>query len=261
MNGVTVRSNKGSLLKRFAGNFGNAISLTKFGVNDEGYHLAVWDESKRELQVYDILRGWVDGSTQFSGFRRQVNHVATLGNKNSLFGSSKDNSLRIWKLSDQNSGDNKVSISGKVVSLVNVGDRVLALTESGNLSEWCKDDNGSWKSDSLINIQCKMESGCEKMTSLAAITVPAPDNITDISGTMIAVTCAKHCQINLFIRTKQRISRLRVIKASGDANGTKEVPLNCNESTPLSCALSMDKQVHACLVRIWYIAKQCDQIL
>ena len=261
MNGVTVRSNKGSLLKRFAGNFGNAISLTKFGVNDEGYHLAVWDESKRELQVYDILRGWVDGSTQFSGFRRQVNHVATLGNKNSLFGSSKDNSLRIWKLSDQNSGDNKVSISGKVVSLVNVGDRVLALTESGNLSEWCKDDNGSWKSDSLINIQCKMESGCEKMTSLAAITVPAPDNITDISGTMIAVTCAKHCQINLFIRTKQRISRLRVIKASGDANGTKEVPLNCNESTPLSCALSMDKQVQACLVRIWYIAKQCDQIL
>jgi hypothetical protein len=55
---MILRSNKGSLLRRFHGNFGNAVSLAKIGKgNDDRCRLAVWDGSKREIVVYDILQG------------------------------------------------------------------------------------------------------------------------------------------------------------------------------------------------------------
>jgi WD40 repeat protein len=249
LNRITVRSNKGAELRRFEGNFGNALSIAKVkSGGDDCFHLAVWDGRKREILVYDVLQGSVDQSVQLTGFKDAVNLVSGIGNDNAVFGSSKDKTLRIWKLPHQKSTHQNEEIRvEKCVALVNVGERVLALSEKGTLIEWATDDKGVWKSRFLTELKCDGNCKNEKMTSLSAIAVPHPESQRKIeddeeASYILAVSCAKHFKVNLLLHFQLMTSRIRVELGPGKVE-VNEKHFQKLESTPLSCALAIDKQV------------------
>jgi hypothetical protein len=220
-------------MRRIDGNFCSVVAASKISAGEDNYRMAVWDNTKREVLIYDLLLGAVDRSVQFSGLKNAVNLVTSLRSQNCLLASSKDNALRIWKLSEPKSSQ---PTSGKPVSLVAAGEGFLALSEDGALHRWSHDEKGAWSRDRVAEFRCSGLSGAERMTSLAEVPVPALHGVS-----AVAATCGQHCKVHFILLGsgggQRAASQLMVLPTSRVSDGTKCVPL--------SCALVVDKQVKA----------------
>jgi WD40 repeat protein len=222
---VTVRSNKGAKLRRFEGNFGNAVSLASIKGNENCYRLTVWDHHKRRIFIYDVLQGEVDHSVHLTGFTDCVNAVTTLANDMTVFGSSRDKTLRIWRIPAQSivRDDHVTNVSKDVISLVSIEDGVLSLSENGKLEKWTSNENKIWSSQLLMQMNCGENCKSEKMTSLAAIQLPKQersknDFLTSVEDDVyiLAATCAEHCRVNLLVHSLQKTSRVRIELGQGN---------------------------------------------
>ena len=225
LNGVTIRSNKGAELRSFEGNFGNAVSLASIRGNEFCYQMAVWDHHKRRIFVFDVLQGEVDRSVQLTGFTDRVNDVTCLASDKTVFGSSRDKTLRIWRIPAQSisSEDHVTDMSNNVISLVNIADGILSLCQNGKLEKWTSNENKIWSSELVMQINCgencsaKKNCSAEKMTSLSAILLPKQersknDFLTSIEEDVyiLAATCSEHCQVNLLLHSLSMTSNLRI---------------------------------------------------
>jgi len=238
MNGIVIRSNKGAELRRFEGNFGNAVSLAHIGTSEDCYQLTVWDSNEREILVYDVLQGELDRSARFAGFSGAVNAVTSLGNDKSVFGSSRDKTLRIWKPEDVRSiHAEKPEVDDSIVSLINVGSNVLSLSEDGTLLEWSSDENGAWNSNLLTTVNCTGICRNEKMASLAAVMLPSQEQGEKYPTYILAASCSRHLKVNLLIHSLQRTSTINV-----QDNDVSKKHFSCLESPPLSSAMAIEKQ-------------------